>query len=409
MRKNIIRIGELERKYVEEVLASDFRNSQNSGMLARFEKAFAEKVGSKFAVAHTNGTATLHSALYAVGVRAGDEVITTPLTMAATTMAILQADAVPVFADVVEDTFQIDPESVEKLITPHTKAIVTVALYGLSPDMDPIMVLAEKHGLKVIEDNAQCFLSTYKGKKTGTIGHLSSYSFQSTKHVTAGEGGVVCTDDADMADNVRRFSVLGYGSVSRAKGIITKDDIQNPEYERHTMMGYNYRMPELCAAVALGQTERMEELVQRRADVGELFKSAVGDCVWLIPQVTGSDYSNSYWAFAVRFMHPTVSWVEFRKKFLEFGGDGIYAAWKLTYQEKMFQEATRNFSGKEAVIAATYKGKVQTWEEGLCPVAEKLQKEILAFKTNYWDWDRALQQAEVLRQTIAFFDAESNV
>lgn len=409
MRKNIIRIGELERKYVEEVLSSEFSNSRNCGMLARFEGAFAKRIGSDYAVAHTNGTATLHSALFAAGVRAGDEVITTPLTMSATAMAILQADAVPVFADVIEDTFQIDPVCVERLITPRTKAIITVALYGLSPNMDPIMALARKHNLMVIEDDAQCFLGTYKGKTVGTIGHLSSFSLQSTKHLTAGEGGVVCTDDAELADAVRRFSVLGYGSVSRAKGIITKDDIQNPGYDRHVMMGYNYRMPEICAAVALGQTERMEELVQRRMDVGELFKSAVGDCAWLIPQVTGSEYTNSYWAFAVRLVHPTIQWADFRRKFMELGGDGVYATWKLSYLERMFLEGTRNFSGKEAVISATYKGTPQKWEKGLCPVAEKVQKQILAFKTNYWDWDRALQQTEVLEKTIAFFDAQSDV
>ena len=263
MGKLIRRIGEKERAYVEEVLATEFSNSKNSGILGRFEKAFGEKFGMKYAIAHVNGTATLHSALYAAGVRAGDEVITTPLTMSATCMAILQADAVPVFADVMEDTFQIDPKSVAKLITPRTKGIMTVALYGLSPEMDEILALAKKHDIKVIEDDAQCFLGRYKGKMVGTIGHLSSFSLQSTKPMTAGEGGIVLTNDPDMADSVRRFGGLGYASLSRAKGVVVKDDIQNPNYDRHVQFGYNYRMPELCAAVGLGQLERLEELVPR--------------------------------------------------------------------------------------------------------------------------------------------------
>src|SRR3989338_4606937 len=150
MQKFIKRIGKREMKYIEEVLATDFSNSKNCGILARFEKAFAERFGVKYAIAHNNGTATLHSALYAAGVRAGDEVITTPLTMSATCMAILQADAMPVFADVVEDTFQIDPASIEEVITPRTKAIMPVALYGLSPEMDEIMEIAKRHDLKVI-------------------------------------------------------------------------------------------------------------------------------------------------------------------------------------------------------------------------------------------------------------------
>src|SRR3989344_3404428 len=223
MKKALIRrIGDAERKYIEEVLASDFSNSRGTGMLGRFERAFAKKFEVGYAIGHTNGTATLHSALYAAGVRAGDEVITTPLTMSATALSILHADAVPVFADVVEDTLQIDPASIEKLISPRTKDIMPVALYALSPDMDEIMALARKHNLKVIEDSAQSFLGKYKGKMVGSIGHLSSFSLQSTKPMTAGEGGLVCTNDADMADEVRRFSVLGYASLSRATGIITK-------------------------------------------------------------------------------------------------------------------------------------------------------------------------------------------
>ncbi len=404
MKPNIKRIGEKEEEYVKEVLHSEFRGPRDTKMLRRAEEAFSKRMGVEYSVGHINGTATLHSALYAAGVRAGDEVIVPPLTMAATTMAVLQQDAIPVFADVVEETLQIDPKSIEKLITPRTKAIITVALYGLSPDMDPIMEIAKKHNLAVIEDNAQCFLGEYKGRLAGTIGHYSSFSFQSTKHLTAGEGGMVCTNDVDAADRVRRFSVLGYASVSAKAGKISKDDIQNPNYSRHASMGYNYRMPDLCAAVVLAQIERMDELVQRRIDSANLFMDAMRGCKWLVPQYTPEGYKNVYWGLAVRLVDAPVSWGDFRKKFMELGGDGIYATWKLTYQEPMFQEM--NFSGKEDIIKAMYKGKLQEWKTGLCPVAEKVQQQILAFKTNYWEWDRAEKQAEILKQTIAFFNTK---
>ena len=401
---NVIeRIGNAERKYVEEMLASDFSNSRNPGMLGRFEKAFAEKIGVKYAIAHVNGTATLHSALFAAGVRAGDEVITTPLTMSSPALSILQADAVPVFADVVEDTLQIDPASIERSITPHTKAIMPIALYGLSPDMDAIMALAKKHNLVVIEDAAETFLSKYKGRMVGSIGHLSSFSLQATKHITAGEGGVVCTDSPEMADRVRKFSVLGSSTVSATVGKITKDDIQNPDFERHVQLGYNYRMPEICAAIALGQLEHAEELVQRRIDAANLFIEAIGECAWLLPQVTPGDCVNSYWALAVRLVHPTLAWADFRKKFMELGGDGVYAAWKLSYQEPMFREATRNFAGKEKILEATHEGGIPVYPDGLCPVAERVQKQVLAFKTNYWDWSRAEKQADILKHTIQYF------
>lgn len=385
-----------------EVLKSEFRSSKGCSVLKKTEELFSKKLGIKFSIGHVNGTATLHSALYAAGVMPGDEVIVPPLTMAATTMAVLHQDAVPIFADVREDTFQIDPRSVEKLITPRTKAIITVALYGLSPEMDEIMKIAKKYNLVVIEDDAQCFMGKYKNKIVGSLGHMSSFSFQSSKQITSGEGGMVCTKNLNFAEHIRKFSVLGYAGVSAKKGKITKDDIQNPNYDRHVMLGYNYRMSELCAAVVLGQLEHADELVNRRIDVANLFLSAMKRCPWLIPQKTPKHCVNVYWSLAVRLVHPKIKWVDFRKKFMELGGDGIYAAWKLTYLEPMFQKM--DFSGKEKIIENLYKSELQKYKKGLCPVAEKIQPQILAFKTNYWDWARAERQVEILKKTIKFYD-----
>ena len=196
------RIGASELDYVRQVLASEFRSSSGASFMRRLEQAFASRFGSAYAVSFVNGTATMHAALEAMGIGEGDEVIVPPLTMSATTFAVLQANATPIFADVDESTFQISAASIEERITPRTRAIITVALYGLSPDMDPIMSLAGKHGLKVIEDNAECFLGRYKGRMVGTIGHCSSFSFQSSKHLTSGEGGMILTDDGDLAEGI---------------------------------------------------------------------------------------------------------------------------------------------------------------------------------------------------------------
>ena len=155
------RIGDLERKYVLDVLDSQFRSSKGAKYMTKFENTFKEKFESKFAISHVNGTATMHSVLEAAGIGIGDEVIVPPLTMSSTSLAVLHANATPVFADVDINTFNIDPKSIEKSITKKTKAIITVALYGLSPDMDLIMNLAKKYNLLVIEDNAQAFLSYY--------------------------------------------------------------------------------------------------------------------------------------------------------------------------------------------------------------------------------------------------------
>ena len=156
-----------ERKYVEEVLQKEFRTSSGAEMMKRLEAEFAIQFDSKYAISFINGTATMHAVLEAMGIGNGDEVIVPPLTMSATTFAVLQSGATPIFADVHEKTFQIDPKSIEARLTERTKAIITVALYGLSPDMDPICSIAEKNGLYVIEDNAECFLGRYKGKIAG--------------------------------------------------------------------------------------------------------------------------------------------------------------------------------------------------------------------------------------------------
>lgn len=403
MPRTMSRVGVNERRYVLEVLDTQFRSSKGSAMMKRLEDAFCEKLGVKYAIAHCNGTATLHSALVAAGVGIGDEVIVPPLTMSSTAFAVLHANALPVFADVDLNTFTISSESIEERITPRTKAIIPVSLYGLSPDMDRIMAIAQKHGLVVIEDDAQCFLGKYKGRIVGTIGHLSSFSFQSSKHMTSGEGGMVVTDDLDLATKVRRFSSLGYAGVGAGKGKITKEDIQDPQYERHVSIGFNYRMSEPCCAIALGQLERLELLVAQRVRVAGLYAEAIGGCDWLIPQAVPDGYESSYWTFVVRLNHPRISWYDFRNKYRELGGDGIYAAWQLTYLEPAFRH--RAFNGLERLFQEPWHdGHLQKYDRGLCPVAEYLQPRLLQFKTNYWDIAQAERQAEILAETIRFFD-----
>ena len=248
------RITDLERRYVLEVLDGQFRTSAGSSMTRRLEEKFAAIFGCEYAISFVNGTATMHAALAAAGIGPGDEVIVPPLTMASTAFAVLHAGAVPVFADVDPDTWTLAPAAVAAAVTPRTRGIIPVAIYGLSPDMDPLMALAARHGLFVLEDDAQCFLGTYQGRVVGSLGHAASFSFQSSKHMTSGEGGMITTNDAGLAERIRRFNSLGYAAVGAAagKGKITRETIQDPAYERHASVGWNYRLPELCAAVALG-------------------------------------------------------------------------------------------------------------------------------------------------------------
>ena len=385
------RISNLEKKYVMEALENEFQTSKNSMFNDKLEAAFAEKFHSKFAIGHCNGTATLHVALLSCGVGEGDEVIVPPLTMSSTSIPVVLCGAIPVFADCDLDTFQISAESIEKCITEKTKAIITVSLYGLAPDYDKILSICKKHNIALIEDNAECFLGEYKGKLVGEFGDFASYSFQASKHITTGEGGMLTTNDKDLADKARQFNCLGYAGVSAEQGKITKNDIQDPKYSRHVSFGFNYRMSELQAACALGQLERAEELVEKRIEVASVFDEAIENQNILKRQVEPEGCKNSYWAYCLVLNtdNPSKDWYTFRDLFQKNGGDGYYAAWKLSYNEPAYQNDLQKRPGVW-----------QKYDENCCPNAEYLQKRILQLKTNYWDIEEAKEQANILKKTI---------
>lgn len=388
------RITQIEKNYVLEALDNEFSTSKNSIFTKRFEEKFAKRFNSKFAISHCNGTATMHTALAALGVSDGDEVIVPPLTMSSTALAVLHNRSIPVFADVDLNTFNISPESIIQNITPKTKAIITVALYGLSPDYDRIIDICKKYNLFLIEDNAECFLGKYKGKYVGEFGHFSSFSFQASKHITCGEGGILLTSDENLADRARRFSSLGYAGVSGSKGKITRDEIQDPKYDRHVMLGFNYRMSEVQSAVMLGQIERIDELVKRRMEVANIFRDIVKKFDFIKLQYEPIDYVNSYWSFSMVLdsPNPEFDWYSFKNIFKENGGDGFYAAWKLTYNEPLFYNTIQH-----------YKGIWQKFQEGLCPNAEFLQSRMIQMKTNYWEIEDAYEQAKILEKSLLLF------
>jgi perosamine synthetase len=392
--KTISRIGDLEKKYVLDVLDREFATSQNSHYNNLLEKTFAQKMDCEYAIGHINGTATMHTALAALGISIGDEVIVPPLTMSSTSLAVLQNGSIPVYADVDKETFNISAESIEKNITKKTKAVISVSLYGLPADYDKIIEVCKAHNLYLIEDNAECFLGTYNGKVVGQFGDFGSFSFQASKHLTCGEGGMLVCRDLDLANKARQFNTLGYAGVSATKGKISRNDIQDPNYSRHVAFGFNYRMSELQAAVALGQLERSEELVNQRVKVARLFDEVLDGCNILTPQKTPSNCTNSYWAYAMvlKTDAPETDWYKFRDLFQKNGGDGYYAAWKLSYNEPFFQTTVQNTEGIW-----------QKYDKGLCPNAEYLQPRMIQLKTNYWDLSEAERQAEILTKTIKEF------
>jgi perosamine synthetase len=388
------RIGSLERKYIRYVLDNAFATSLNSMYNNKLEQEFTQLFNTKYAIGHCNGTATLHTALAALGIKTGDEIIVPPLTMSSTSLAVLHNGSIPVFADVDIDTFNISPAGIEKVITSKTRAIISVALYGLSPDYDEILKICRKHNLFLIEDNAECFLGMYKGKLVGEFGNFASFSFQASKHLTAGEGGMLICENEEYANKARRFNTLGYAGVSAKQGKITRQDVQDPQYARHVSLGFNYRMSELQAAVACAQLERADELVQQRIKVAKIFDCTVNNSDLLRKQAEPEDYINSYWSYSVVLNtdKPETEWYRFRDSFRKNEGDGYYAAWRLTYEEPLFKN-----------IIQKWDGVWQKYETGLCPVAEYLQKRMIQFKTNYWDISEAEKQAEKLQKTLREF------
>lgn len=386
------RISDIEKRYVMEALNNEFSTSKNSFFNNKLEATFSKMFHSKYAIGHCNGTATLHVALMACGVGPGDEVIVPALTMSSTSIPVVLCGAVPVFADSDLNTFEISADSIEKCITKKTKAIITVSLYGLAPDYDRISDICKKHNLALIEDNAECFLGKYKGKFVGEFGDFASFSFQASKHITAGEGGILITNNEALADKARRLNCLGYSGISAKQGKITRDDIQDPNYSRHISFGYNYRMSELQAACALGQLERATELVQRRIEVAKLFDKAIQEQNLVRKQAEPEGYENSYWTYCLVLDtdNPDVDWYRFREIFKKNGGDGYYAAWKLSYNEPAYQE-----------ILQPMPGVWQKYNERCCPNAEYLQKRLIQLKTNYWNIEDARKQADILKMTIA--------
>ena len=364
-----------ELKYIQEVLHHEFRSSKAGFMVSRFEKAFAEKWGVSHAIAMCNGTATLHAILGSLDVRSGDSVICPSLTMASTSLAVLHAGATPVWCDVALDSWCLDPDKLEELIDERTRAIITVALYGIPPDMDRILQIADAHSIPVIEDDAQCVWGFYKGRLAGTIGKAASFSLQSSKTLTAGEGGVVVTDDSRLADRIREISNLGYPMGS------TRERIQHPDAVRHGILGWNYRMSDLQAAVALAQLEDLDYHVNTRKNAAYALSE---DCPWLIEQSADYEYKPACWSKAYRMENAPVTWEVFREKFIANGGDPFYACWLPNYKEPVFQKWLSD----------------RDWKEKLCPVAEEVQPNIIAFKTNYDLFDEAIEQGKVLQKTI---------
>jgi len=402
------RSGEVDRRYMDEVLDDGFGNRESAHMVGRFEAAFAEKLGARFAISHNSGTGTMLSCLLAAGVGPGDEVIVPSATMASTAMVVVQAGAVPVFADSDPQTFNIDPRDVERKITEHTRAIIPVCLFGLPVDFDAILASAARHHLTVIEDDAQCFLATYRGRLAGTIGRAASFSFQGSKHMTSGgTGGMVITDEEDYARNIRKAAILGYSTLEARPGatMIPREVRQDYTFERHDRFGYNFRLSAPQAALGLAQLERLDYLVAARRYIASQYEQVIREekCVWLIPPHVPETCTHSYWCYTCTLDTELlgVDWRNFRATFIAHGGDGLYGLWVPVHLEPVFR--TLSFYGSPDRAPnhdPRYKGQVKSYQAGDCPQVEAFRSRLCLFKTGMQSLAKIEVQMDALRATI---------
>lgn len=273
-----------EKEYLSECIDTGWISSEGP-FVTRFEEAFAARVGRKHGIAVSNGTAALDAAVEAIGIGPGDEVILPSFTIISCIQQIVRSGATPVLVDADPLIWNMDVTQIEAKVTPCTKAIMVVHIYGLPVDMDPVLDICQRHGLKLIEDAAEAIGQTYRGRPCGSFGAISTVSFYPNKHVTTGEGGMLLTDDDELAETCRSLRNLCFQPGKRFV---------------HERLGWNLRMTNLQAAVGLAQLERLDEFLERKRAIGRRYQELLADLDGVQLPVERTDYAdNLYWVFGL--------------------------------------------------------------------------------------------------------------
>ena len=275
-------------KAVSEVLQSDWITQ--GPKVEEFEKNFATYVGARYAIAVNSGTAALHTACFAAGISKGDRVITTPITFVASANCVIYQGGTPVFADIKEDTLNIDPEEIKKKITSDTRAIIPVDFTGLPADLEEILQIARKNNLVVIEDASHALGATYKGSKIGSISDMTIFSFHPVKHITTGEGGMITTNNKKYYERLKLFRTHG---ITKEKDKLL--NYEGPWYYEMQELGYNYRLTDFQCALGLSQLKKIDRIIQRRREIVQKYNSEFKDIIEIkIPEINPID-SNPVW------------------------------------------------------------------------------------------------------------------
>jgi len=358
-------IGDEEKQAVLDVLncgeLSTFIAVQgeyfNGGQkIKEFERRFADYHSVRFAVAFNSATAALHAAVVAVGVEPGEEVIVPAYTFTSTATCVLMHNAIPVFADVDDEVFGLDADSIRQVFSPLTRAIIPVHLFGHPADMGPIVEFARAHGLRVIEDCAQAPGASYLGKRVGTIGDCGIFSFTENKNITTGEGGMLLTDDAQIADVAR---------LVRNHGEIILEGQAERTYNS-TILGWNYRMTEMEAALGIIQFGRMDELNDRRIALAEYLSMRIEGIDGLVLPVVRAGSRHVFYIFAMRYVEKRLGMP--RSLFVDaLRAEGIPVG--AGYVRPLYLSGLYH---KNRPFAFVHYGGSARYDEGICPTIERL-------------------------------------
>jgi len=273
-----------EKKYLNECIDTGWISSEGP-FIKEFEEKFASKMGRKYGIAVSNGSVALDAAVIALGLTRGDEVIMPTFTIICCASAITRVGAIPVLVDSDPFTWNMDISKIEEKITPRTKAIMVVHIYGLPVEMDAVIDLSKKYNIKIIEDAAEQHGQHYKGKPVGSFGDISCFSFYPNKHITTGEGGMIATDDPELAQRCKSLRNLCFKSERRFV---------------HDELGYNYRMTNIQAALGLAQLERMDQFIQKKRRIGEIYNQLLSEVKGLQLNLAKTEYADSiYWVYAI--------------------------------------------------------------------------------------------------------------
>lgn len=387
--------GPQELKFLNEALISQNLFGIDGKMVNSFEKEFAQMYNVPYAVASTSGTAAIHTALGVLDMNPGDEVITAPITDLGTVIPILSLNAIPVFADV-DDMYSMDPADVERKITSRTRAIVVVHLFGNPCNMDAMVTIARKHNIPLIEDCAQSHVTEYKGKYVGTIGDIGCFSFQQSKHMTTGDGGMCVTSNKTFYDRMKLYVDKGF----MRKGWGTR------AYGFHAP---NYRMNELTGAVGRAQLAKVKNVVRVRNAMGTLMTKLLADVPEIITAPVTDGANNSYWLYPIYLKNGDLE--AFAKAMASAGfwcgagytGKPIYLCTESLTMKKTY--GTSKFPFDSAFASKSY-----DYVEGLCPKAEETLKHLVTMPWDEsWGEEKVRKAAAALKETIKKFSTGATI